>query len=85
MEVIRQAWWIQAEEAAFISNLGRSPSLSLVTHLAIGDSGSNLIHKFRHSLPTIRSHVTRILGAIGYVSKVIVDLFQGTSEVSVHE
>ena len=51
--------------------------------MAINDSGSNLIHEFRHNLGIlIASHVTRILDAIKHILELVFDSFQGTREDS---
>ena len=53
----------------FISDLDPGSSLNPATHLAINNSGSNLIHELRYDLGIlVFSRVTRILDAIGHVS-----------------
>ena len=57
--------------------------MSLTAHLAINDSGLNLIHEFRHNFGIlIVSHVTRILDAIKHILELVFDSFQGTREDS---
>ena len=77
MEVIRQVGWTQVQETVFISNLGRRPGLSLATHLAINNSGSNITHESRHEIGNlIASHVAHVLDTIGYALEFVLDLFQ---------
>jgi hypothetical protein len=72
-------WWMQVQETMLISNPGRWPCLSLVTHLTINNSGSNLVHELRHDLGIlITSHIIRILDAIRCVSELVFDSFQDT-------
>jgi len=53
----------------YIGNLDHPSGLSPATHLAINDSGLNLIHEFRYNLGILTaSRVTRVLDAARYVS-----------------
>ena len=47
------------------------------THLAIGNSGSDIIHELRHGLGILApSHITHTLDMAGHVSELAFDLFQ---------
>jgi len=61
-----------------ISSVDRWHSLSLATHLAIGDCGDDLIQFGRN----IDFHVIRISDVSRYVSELVVDSFQRTREES---
>jgi len=61
--------------------MDRWHSLSLATHLAIGDCGDDLI-QFG---PNIAFHVVRISDVSRYVSELVVDSFQHTREDSMWE
>ena len=73
---------MQAQGTESVSHLDLRPSLSLATYLAVGDSDSNLIHEFRHSLSIIVPRIIPIPDAIRYVFELVVHSFQGTGEDS---
>ena len=68
-EVIHRLGWAEVQKTVFISELDRCPGSSLATHLAINDSGSNLINESRHELGVfVASRITCVLDVIRYVS-----------------
>ena len=77
---------MEVQGAAFVSNLDLRHGLSLATHLAINDGGSNIVHELGHDLGIlIASHVTHTLNTTGYVLEFVLDSFQGAREESMRD
>ena len=70
-----------------ISSISSSPEtdpcLSLVTHLAIHDGVSNIIHEFWHGFGVLSA--SNILDATGYVSDLAFDLLRSIGKGSTED